>query len=266
MPHLVVAGFHASQIRQILDRGGLNLRGGWTVRYVPSDMKSSLLGFRRSADIITEAATQLDSHIVAVSQQANERAQLAGEIRRYFRFRWLSAQQVTDGMRERFLDWVGMMQPVLEEEEDWSERVKPSACEDALMLPQSSFKRGNQFDIWGASEAYNDPHAVNNAEAAIERFARQHWKPISEEGYHARRCEWIDDNSLSFDHRGDRHASAPHPRNWKYSYKYEDGFHYDVSHSAKRRFTLNGMKSSKSAPKDQHINIDCHGYFRGEVA
>ena len=45
--------------------------------------------------------------------------------------------------------------------------------------------------------------------------------------------QWIDDRDLIFGRNGARHADAPFPRGWKFSYRLPDGFHYDIMHLEK---------------------------------
>lgn len=121
------------------------------------------------------------------------------------------------------------------------------------------------MNIWGACKACKAPNAVDDAAKLIDKFCRQHKRTITGEGRYASRTEWVDDANLKFDHRGERHGPAPFPRGWKYSFEGEEGFHYDVEHFSKRPFNITGALAKRAITAGDYVNIDCHGYFRGEA-
>jgi len=76
--------------------------------------------------------------------------------------------------------------------------------------------------------------------------------------------QWIDDRDLIFGRNGSRHADAPFPRGWKFSYRLPDGFHYDVVHLERRKFSLTDIGGALHITvANGHLNIDPHGYVRG---
>src|SRR5918992_2493778 len=78
-----------------------------------------------------------------------------------------------------------------------------------------------------------------------------------------KRWRWVDGNDCVFDHTGPRHGTAPFPRNWKYSYRMEDGFHYDVCDRNQRAFQIADQSNTVHRIKSSgYINLDAHGHAR----
>lgn len=262
MPHLVVGGFGAHQIRTLVRKGAVAARDGWTMRFVDNLQKGGLIGFK-SKPLLDEAAKNESSHILGFSQQSGEiRQQLADEIKGFFRFRWFDSSSLGELLHSDFGSFGELLQPLLEEEERWAELVKPTRSSDALLLPRPSFSCGRNHDIWSHAEAYNDPLAVPNAVKSIVRFKARHLQSISPDGRYASVMNWTDDDDRVFDHRGERHGDAPFPRTWKYSLKLESRFHFDVKHRAGSPFSLFGKTETRAVVRDHYVNIDVHGYFR----
>ncbi len=74
----------------------------------------------------------------------------------------------------------------------------------------------------------------------------------------------MDQRGRIFDEDGERHGVAPFPRGWKYSYRIEAGFHFDITSSDGRRFVVSdaiGMRNRVGA--GAHLNMDPHGHVRG---
>jgi len=242
------------------------IRAGWDATYLVSDEPRPLLGFRSIKRVLDAAAQSPQAHVLAVSEDGDRRAEISAQIRCHFRFRWLSNADLVAARRDRFAGWVATLQPILEEEEQWAAQVKPSVVADALILPQCGFGHDRRLNIWAACEAYNAPNAVRDAVELIERFSGRYKRAVPGSGHHASRQQWVNDDGLIFDHRGPRHGAAPFPRRWKYSNCCDDGFHYDVKHSNNRAFTLSGILGPRDAVTGGYLNMDCHGYFRGENA
>ena len=229
----------------------------WTFEYVPTEASSAQIPakvLRRLQQAVSDSAA---IHIFGLSLQQN-RQELTVEIRKCFRFRWfdhtllgsLASQDPQPFLSRLILD--------LNEEALWAERVKPSDLKSPLLLPECCFDAGRHGDLWRKATAYGDLENVNGAEKAVDAF-RSEWlrKNDGGPGY----SRWIDKHGRIFDHRAERHADAPFPRDRKYSYRLESGFHYDVS-SDRGEFSLNDVNGSRHRVSRGHMNVDPHGYVR----
>ena len=105
---------------------------------------------------LTLASEQTDTHILGFSAQKN-RQEFANKIRSYFRFRWF------DHGLLRFLGspdpspFLNQLAADLAEEVAWSDRVKPSALDSPLLLPECSFEVvGRHRDLWRHACSYGD--------------------------------------------------------------------------------------------------------------
>jgi len=206
-------------------------------------------------------ASQNESvHILGFSAQSN-RDYYANKIRPYFRFRWfdhsllkyLGRPDPTEFTRGIFSDLV--------EETEWAIRVKPKDLDSPLLLPECSFAAdGRHRELWRHASA-RESNDILGAEKAIQSFWKTHRKKVtvsSPIGY-----KWVDQRDRIYSPDKLRHAIAPFPREWKYSYRIEAGFHFDVTHSNGRQFELidaNGRLNR--ANTGGHINIDPHGHVR----
>lgn len=267
MGHLVIAGFNTWHIRTLVKKGINSVKAGWTVRLVPSGQKQ--IGFTEIEPVLAEARKDPCSHVLAVSEQGGEvRQKLAQSIKSYFRFRWVGAHHLQQILGSDFDLACQVIEPILREEEEWAQKVKPGAASHALMLPAAFFSYGRNFNIWQLSEAYGDPHAAENAARAAKRFTERYYVTLPPSGRFARTTQWVCEDGQVYDHRGMRHGEAPFPRSWKYSWKIESGFHFDVSSKDGRAFVARGFEAgngevgSRSVSPGKHVNLDGHGFFR----
>ncbi|MGO9412654.1 MAG: hypothetical protein ACLQCB_18135, partial [Spirochaetia bacterium] len=143
-------------------------------------------------------------------------------------------------------------------EDFWEERIKPNATSSPTLIPESSFATSRFRDLWTRVESYGDMGSLEGVPGLIDRFTVEVLKQIDDDK------AWVDERDLVFSFRGARHAVAPFPRNWKYSYPIPDGFHYDVKHRNGRGFTIRNINMDhRSFPAGAHINVDPHGEIRG---
>ena len=197
-------------------------------------------------------------HILGFSTQKDRGDRMRG-VPDCFRFRW--CDQLV-----KLLHYLATPDPgpfwarligELAEEEDWSSRVKPADMGSPLLLPEGSFTVAiGHRDLWRHARSYGDPANIVGAQKAIRAFSRDYLK---KDGHY----KWIDDRDLVFGRDGPRHADAPFPRAWKFSYRLPDGFHYDVKHREERKFSITDARGKTHAlPVKGYINMDPHGYVR----
>ncbi|MBO9739436.1 hypothetical protein J7432_10520 [Xanthomonas axonopodis pv. begoniae] len=264
---LLISGFNTWHIRALVSSGINSVRDGWVVKMLPSGQKP--IGFTKTGNILETAAQNSRTHILGVSQQDGlVRQRLAGQLKPYFRFRWLDGGALSEMLASNFSNVCEILIPILQEEERWEAEVKPKLASDALLLPKDIFRVEGGYDIWGQSEAYNDPHTVVNSARLIKRFSAKYFLTMPPAGHYARSTNWVSGQDRVFDHRGARHGEPPFPRGWKYSLGLEEGFHYDVSSANGRAFTIDGFDgtsgqlASRDVDSGKHVNIDSHGFFR----
>jgi hypothetical protein len=208
------------------------------------------------------ADQQENPHVFGFSAQ-KDRQHLADQIKPYFRFRWfdhgllkcLGSPDPTPFVRE--------LASNLAQESEWAARVKPSDLNSPLLLPESSFEPGRKhLNLWRHASAYGDPQNIVSAEKAIKGFRNAHHRKVNFKSF-ASTYKWVDERNRIYDQDGPRHGIAPFPRGWKYSYKIEPGFHFDVNQVDGRQFALidaTGRRHHVSA--GDNLNIDPHGYVR----
>jgi hypothetical protein len=232
---------------------------GWELSFMPSKHNNPEIYETDIAKILDFAKEHSESHIVGVSKtDGTIRKTVAGGIRRYFRFRWLKNEALNyiSGDREKFALHISH---IIEEEQVWLGGVKPRDAASALLLPQGIFACERRFEeMWQRSESFGDINNTRASAVEIENFSQRYFQSSGDAGR-----RWIDCNTLIYSHHGPRHASAPFPSSWKYSFNLENGFHYDVNHAEGRPFFISDASGiSHKAAKGMHINLDPHGNVR----
>ena len=249
---------YVARLRNALDSHG-GLPEAWSLLFVPAPKKNPEINRGTVRQACQFAEQHPGPHILGFSIE-QYRSEWAAELAPYFRFRW--CDQLV-----RSLNCLATPDPTpfletlaadLAEEEQWSARIKPMDMGSPLLLPECSFSvRGGHKQLWRHARSYGDQANIEGAARAVREFERVYLR--KEEHY-----QWIDDRDLIFGRNGPRHAGAPFPRRWKFSYRLPDGFHYDIKHLEQRKFSITDIAGTLhvSATKG-YINMDPHGYVRG---
>jgi hypothetical protein len=248
---------YVARLRNALDSHG-GLPEAWFLKFVPAQKKAPEINrgtVRRACRIANEHPSP---HILAFSTQ-QLRSEWAAEIAPYFRFRWcdqlvstlncLATPDPTPFLNRLAAD--------LAEEEQWSSHIKPLDMGSPLLLPECSFSvGGGHQDLWRHARSYGDQANIEGAAKALHHFERIYLRK-------AEHYQWIDDRDLIFGRHGPRHAEAPFPRGWKFSYRLSGGFHYDVKHLEQRKFSVTDVAGTRHVSGAKgYINMDPHGYVR----
>jgi hypothetical protein len=205
-----------------------------------------------------EAANSGGAHLLIFrGREKHEEAFVIDRIAPYFRMRWVE-RTVLKLIPHSMDQFFTAMNQVLAEELEWINTVKPHDESCCLLLPECAFSAAADVQhLWHAA-AEAGIERIRLAALAGERFKMTHWLQT---GTGAR--AWVDNADRVFDHRGARHGTAPFPRNWKFSYQVEPGFHYDVTSRVSRAFKIDASDGRRhSASGLEHINIDPHGRVR----
>jgi hypothetical protein len=237
----------------------------WEFVYVVSQ-RGPDLQIRDRKLIHAEAQKHGSPHVLGFSAERNRDA-VADAIRPYFRFRWFDHSTLTALDTPDPARFINVLASTLVEELDWTDRVKPSSHDDALLLPEPSFVcSGAHSQMWSKAESYGSTDSIPAAERAIVAFGQKYLQRIQFQthGQPLRsQYKWMDDRRIVFDENGARHGIAPIPRDWKYSYRVEDGFHYDVSKQNRSEFRIRDAEGQiHSVVKNDYINVEVHGYVR----
>jgi hypothetical protein len=233
--------------------------GIWSIKYVPAPKKEieiSKAMVKQTQDI---AARQDDTHILGFSAQKNRR-DIENSIAPYFRFRWFDHGLLKHLHSPDTTPFVNSLASSLTEESEWAARVKPADLSSPLLLPECSFEPEHKHrDLWRHACAYGDLQNVVGAEKAIRDFQNAHHRKVGFKTFSA--YKWVDRRDRIFDKDGERHGIAPFPRDWKYSYRLEPGFHFDVTHLDGRQFTLTDVSGRHNTVNSgAHLNVDSHGF------
>lgn len=260
MPSALVIGLSNDLVRRVrgaVDKETASYRAGWVVEFLPNSDRNVAIRPGQIPSILERAAALEGATILAFSKQdGGTRKPIAAALRTYFRFRWADARLLTHIGHDipAFLAGIG---DALAEEEEWIRTVQPSSPVSPLLLPQGCFSANRPYDqLWQLVEAFGDENAIRGAAKAIEAFDRCYRKATTSPAR-----LWTDERGLVFDHQGPYHATAPHPRDWKYSYNLPAGFHYDVKAASGRTFAVRDHAGSEHrATAGGHVNIDPHGH------
>ena len=235
---------------------------GWAIKFIPSSGTATGVLRRDTVWIQRFAEDQENIHIVGFSDDQN-RQTIADLIAPYFRFRWFRYELLRclgSPNASRFVDQLAVD---LAEEAAWAARVKPADVGSPLLLPECAFKPGRRHTgLWRHALAYGDMQNVVGAEKAIVAFRATHYRKLDAGGFSRNtKHTWIDEGNRVFDKDGPRHGLTPYPRNWKYSFRIEEGFHFDVTHLDRQRFFVQDANGNRNPVKaGGYKNIDPHGY------
>jgi len=245
--------------RSVLSKNAA-IDGAWSIKFVPAPHKEVEVFEKTVRQALDMAARYDDTHILGFSGQAN-RDYFADKIRPYFRFRWFDHSLLKYLGRPDPADFVRGISSNLAEESEWAARVKPKDLNSPLLLPECSFvPEGKHRELWRHASAH-DTWDILGAEKAIDDFWKTHRRKVIIASFSA--YKWVDQRDRIYAPDRLRHAVAPFPREWKYSYRIESGFHFDVTHVGGRQFDLTDASGSLNRVNaGEHLNVDPHGYVR----
>lgn len=266
MTTVILAGLtrdHVQRINASIRRGEANYHSSWQVEYFFSNKNQPELSDKDIEHLLRKAEEYGGAHIIGISKQDGAiRNRIRDRILRHFRFLWLN-NLLLSYVGNNTKQFVHELNEVLEEECLWAKNVKPNHLDSPLILPETCFYTASRTrnNIWNLSEQYGDEGNIRAAAKAIATFSCSYWRTTSPTGHYRSRRKWIDDNNFVFDHQGERHGEAPFPRNWKYSFHIEDGFHFDVSELNGKKFSIKDCNNKVHSPSlGEHVNLDSHGW------
>jgi len=240
------------RLKSVLTNASGQLQG-WQIDYVVSNGGPDLQV--RDWKQIHAVAERLGSlHVLGFSAKRN-REWVAAAIRPYFRFRWFDHTLLPLLNNPDPSPFVARLISDLEEELRWALQIRPSLPSDALLLPKVSFGCATvHARMWNLAEAYGSNDSVPAAARAIAAFHRTYRQRVEIQRHTKQR--WVDDRRLVFSEGGARHGTPPPPRDWKYSYRLEDGFHFDVSKLNQNTFKIaDATGHTRSVSQNDYINI-----------
>jgi hypothetical protein len=263
MPTALLLGFPQGYVRaakSAIERSA-NLFTEWSIKYVPSNGHATGISQRDVPKIKDYAERDVTIHVIGFSDQ-KDRQIFSDQIAPFFRFRWFAYELLKCLGSPDPSRFVNGLAGDLAEEAEWEAHVKPSSLGSPLLLPECAFKTQSKHEnLWRHALAYGDMQNVIGAVKAIESFRITYRQKVEFAGYSANK--WIDNADRVFDEAGQRHAPAPYPRNWKYSYGIDPGFHFDVNQLRGHQFSVyDAAGSSNLVRSGGYINIDPHGYVR----
>ncbi len=256
MPTALIAGLPQSMIPRVKNiLHGCALPAGWTIKFAAgSNAKRASVGCDGLEDIVGHMSSTESPHIMALTESRNERNEVERRLTPHFRLRWLPSEPFV----RQSQDIVALIQDAILEEDKWRIRVLPRDEKHVLVLPHifdSSCKDGG-LTIWQRATRWGDEGLIRAAERLIARF----------EGIHQKKGKVCHDaRGLAWNHAGQRHGDIPIPRNWKFSLKLPESFHFDVAYPSPKEYSINdalGRRHTASKGPLHHLNIDAHGYVR----
>lgn len=262
MPSALLIGLprdHVRRIRSAVEGGRAQYLSGWEVGYIPSPRKDTVEIRPTEIERAIEQASQFGgAHILGFSKQDGRvRQDIARKIRPHFRFVWMKNDLLA--RLHTPADFLSGINGVLSGEEWWRQQIQPQDCTSPLLLPESCFDVEHPHQlIWEEANQYGDPKLFESVARRLDHFGEVYWQNLSGAGR-----RWIDRGRRVFDHTGPRHAQAPSPRDYKFSYPIPAGFHYDVKHMDERPFRLLGLDArGYQVVARGYLNVDPHGHVR----
>lgn len=262
MPVAILVGIPSTYVQRAkasIQAGHAAFRAGWSILYMATGRSRPELRASEIDRTLGEAARHDAAHVVGMSTQDSAvRAEIARKIRPYFRFLWLP-NRLLSHFPHQVPQFIDVLNGFLEQEEIWDEHVKPQDVASPLLLPTCAFQAHGECDhLWDAAEQFGEAGNIRAAAAVLDHFRGQHWRPTP-----AGPRRWIDVARRVFNHMGARHAVAPFPLDWKYSFRLPEGFHYDVTDLEGSAFRLwDALNEQHSVDRGGYLNIDPHGYVR----
>ena len=226
-------------------------RKGWNLQVIPSEheRRFDLKGIWRKVMSKAEAPFYDGVHLFLAHDREDERSSFDELKKRSYRALWLPRDMYRQYGQEQFGQ---ALSELLVFEEEWRNSIRPTS-DSPLLLPETVFSpHPNSTDLWNRARKVNTErdhihHIVN----AITRFRNQHW---------TKRC-WLDRRQLTF-RRGAPHGlHVPNWRRQKLTFRFPDGFHFDVQHERAHSFQLDSENGARIFKK--YTNVDPHGYVRG---
>ena len=228
-------------------------RCGWNIRVLPGleHRRGDLRGIWKRVLHLWDNGPNAGTHLLLAHDKEDERPGFLELKHRSCRAMWLSREFSNRYGSEAFTK---VTDDFLRFEEQWRCRLRPS-LNSPLLLPQTAFSahpsvQGTWKRVRGVDSLHDSIEAVENS---ISRF-NQH---------HRTNGVWCDSRELAFSRCGYHgHHDLPAWRRQKFTFRFPDGFHFDVKHSRDRRFTLHNQEGSLKHFV-RYTNIDPHGFLRG---
>jgi len=175
------------------------------------------------------------------------------------RLAWLEAEQQNEYKDGRF---AAVIDRLLEFEEAWIDQIRPPDIHHPLILPSCAFEtRPPLGDVWSRSRKVRlGGEPLSELRALIESFKR-----LKSESLANNPRRWRDDVSrlFKFPHPNEYHAHVlPNAQRWKFTLKFSNGFHFDVSDARGRPFSVTDH-SGAAHSFNRYTNVDPMGTVRG---
>lgn len=228
-------------------------RYGWCIRVLPGQEhgRGDSRGIWKRVLSAWDNGPNAGTHLLLAHDREDERPGFQELKRRSCRATWLPRELSNRYGSEAF---TRAIDEFLRFEEEWRCRLRPS-LNSPLLLPQTAFSAHPSVkDTWQRVRTVNRLRdRIEAVESSISRFYQLH-----------RRNEiWCDSRELAFSRSGYHgHHDLPAWRRRKLTFRFPDGFHFDVKHIRNRRFSLHDS-DGRSKHFVRYTNVDPHGFLRG---
>lgn len=261
MPTFILAGYQRSlapRVKNALAAGADRFNGWTSIAFTGHKNNAPDIGKAQVDELCRLAEEHDGSHIFGVSAEKT-RNQIEDLISPHFRFRWIDAKTIGRVGTGDEAPLVAALSAATQEENYWLTNVKPKDSASPLVLPEIFCAKRDFSGLWRLANSYNNEGHLQAAATLIERFTRYHRRHA--DGFS--KTPWQDDDSWIWNDDGERHGDPEFPNeDWKYSFRLPDGFHFDVSPSAKGKFFFTDIHKNRHKFK-KHLNITAHGEVRG---
>lgn len=270
MPRFILVG-HQRGLAKLVDEAiaqakSTNRLGGWDTHVLHSRFQNhSAFDVTQVPAVLAEAGRDEGGHVFGVSADRNRGDDVPRQIRPYFRFRWINEYAIAQTGQRQFEPLIAELEQAVAEEQAWIDSVKPRSTASPLALPGKLFKaKGELANLWALCEAYGDINAIRAAGVMVEKFTAAFRKSIDTN--RDEKTPWVDHDDWVWKDDGEQHGSAIFPKNWKYSWKVPEKFHFDVmprNTKTKSQFVDVYGIPHKLPKGSKYMNVTVHGEVRG---
>ena len=236
----------------------------WNPKFVWSETKDVDLGscWPTVQEIINSVENDANStglHLLLFHKSLDTRHIYESGVFEHHRMRFLPTATLTLFGGQEFYDF---LDESIHMEEEWRARIRPDDLKHPLILPEAYFSTTPFFsDAWKRARATQSSPDICEIADLLSQFQEKH---LNKGDYASLLAAYVDkrDAYFKFPKTADYHGIAESPSgNWKFAFRIEDGFHYDVGpESGKGRFELHGPSGIEEF--QDNVNIYPHGACR----
>ena len=250
MARLIIAGLPTSVTNR--HKGYVPQVPDWCIQVVAS--RDSRKPDLRSCWKEVLAAASEDgqgTHVFAYHHQEDEYPKFNKEMHDRHRLVWMDRHTLIDYGSGTYTQ---MIEDHLDFESRWRDKLRPRGVDAPGILPESSFSPKQYEDMWSRIRSVGvRKDDLERVLTLVRGFRKTHYD----------NGRWVDSRGLQFKVASALHGSNSQYGSFKFTFRFPDGFHYDVSGKIPNHdFTVKDAEG-RPHPFGRYTNVDPHGSIRG---